>query len=114
MAVEWLGWFKALTSALSGAKNLYDRVGGKPTLDFVVGQYGVDVSIKNARGETIIIERIDSSPALLGFTPGQELLDVVEAVVRQRQIPAEGALAVIGAGEEACIGLMTFDPFNDA
>ena len=114
MAVEWLGWFKALSSSLSGAKSLYDRVSGKqPTLDFIVGQNGVDVIINNARGETTIIERIDASPPLLGFTAGQKLHDVVEAVVRQRQIPAEDALAVIGAGKEARIGLMTFDPFDN-
>ena len=89
-------------------------MGNQPAEDFAPGQYGVVLHVKNTRAETIIIERVDAKPSLLGFAAGDKLLDITVAVVRQRQIPAENPLITLRPKEEAELVVMVFDPFQYA
>jgi hypothetical protein len=68
----------------------------------------------STRDETVIVERIEASPPLLGFSVGDGLVDVVRAVVAQRGRPAERPLAVLSPGAKAAIGVLTFDPFESS
>ena len=115
MPIDWLVWLRAAGSAAVNAKSIYDRVRGKsPRINFEAGDSGVELRIHNPRDETVIVEKIDAWPTVLGFTAGEELVDVERAVVAQRQIPAEHALAVLKPQQDASVGVITFDPFNDS
>src|SRR5580704_10625523 len=112
MPIEWLGLARFAQSGLVGTKSLYDRVVGKPPhMNFEPGDDGVKLRIHNPRTETIIIEKIEASPPILGFLAGQELEDVVRAVVSQRQGSDEHALAVVRPSDDVSVGVATFDPF---
>ncbi len=113
MPIEWLGLAKFAQSALIGGKSLYDRAAGKqPHLNFEPGDDGVKLRVLNPRTETIIIEAIEALPPVLGFSAGDRLEDVVRAVVAQRQIPHEHALAVVPTSAQVAISVITFDPFG--
>jgi len=113
MPIEWLGWARLAQSTLVGTKSIYDRLAGKPLhMNFEPGDDGVKLRINNPRTETVIVERIDVVPPILGFLGGRELEDVVRAVVNQRMAPDEHPLAVVPPGANALVGVMTFDPFG--
>jgi hypothetical protein len=80
----------------AGIKTLFDRViGGRPTVDFALSEGGVVLRINNGRSETIIIHAIDSAPPLLALATGNEIIDLVEAMVG-----SDGkARIVLNAGE---------------
>jgi hypothetical protein len=86
MAIDWLFASKALSILRAGSsatKSFYDRAVGKsPAANFEAGDSGVEFRIQNVRNETIIIESILATPPLLGFSAGDELVDIVRAVVR--------------------------------
>ncbi len=115
MSVEWLGLSKLIPSGTSAAKSIYDRVIGKsPRLNFDTDSGGIDLHVFNTRDETIIIESIETSPPLLGFSSGGEIIDIVRAIVAQRGHGVEQPIAVLSPGEKASIKVITFDPFDDA
>ena len=66
----------------------------------------------NTRTETIIIERIEAYPSLLGFCEGEEIIDMVRAVVAQRGHGVERPIAILAPDEKAPIKVITFDPFE--
>jgi hypothetical protein len=87
-------------------------VGQAPQIDFEVGDIGPELRVRNPRPETIIIESIKATPAILGFSAGHETEDIARAIVAQRQIPDERALAVLSPSKDAVFSVITFDPFN--
>lgn len=115
MTVEWLGLSKLIPAGTSAVKSVYDRVIGKsPRLNFDADSGGVELHIFNTRAETIIIERIEAFPPLLGFSAGEEVIDMVRAVVAQRGHGAEQPIAVLSPGDRASIKVITFDPFENS
>ncbi len=115
MTIEWLSLSKLIPSGASAAKSIYDRVFGKsPSLNFDTNSGGVELHIFNGRSETIIVERIEAHPPLLGFSAGDELIDVVRAVVAQRGKGVERPVAVLSPSAKASINVITFDPFENS
>jgi hypothetical protein len=113
LPIEWLSFSKLIPAGTSAAKSIYDRIIGKaPRINFDAENGGVELRIFNTRDETIIVERIDAFPPLLGFSAGDELGDVVRAVVAQRGQPSERPIAILSPGAEKSIKVMTFDPFK--
>jgi hypothetical protein len=114
MSIEWLGFSKLIPAGSSAAKWVYDRVIGKsPRLNFDTDSGGIELHVFNTRDETIIIESIEATPSLLGFSAGEEMIDIVRAVVAQRGHGAEQPIAVLSPGGKASIKVITFDPFDD-
>ena len=75
-------------------KSIHDRVIGKsPRLNFDPDGGGIELHVFNTRDETIIIERIEAAPPLLGFSAGHEMVDLVRAVVAQRGHGVEQPIA---------------------
>jgi hypothetical protein len=115
VTVEWLGLSKLIPAGTSAVKSVYDRVIGKsPRLNFDADSGGVELHIFNTRAETIIIERIEAFPPLLGFSAGEEVIDMVRAVVAQRGHGAEQPIAILSPGDRASIKVITFDPFENS
>jgi hypothetical protein len=113
MSIEWLSLSKLIPAGSSALKSIYDRVVGRaPRINFDAESGGIELHVFNTRDETIIIERIDAFPPLLGFSAGDELGDVVRAVMAQRGQASERPIAVLSPGAKAAINLMTFDPFK--
>jgi uncharacterized protein (UPF0333 family) len=50
----------------------------------------------------------------LGFAAGEEITDIVRAVVAQRGHGVEQPIAILSPGEKASIKVITFDPFEDS
>ncbi len=85
---------------LTTAKSAWDNIIRKqPKADFIPGTDGILLHIKNVQSETIIIEDVRATPPLLGFAPGQEVDDMVRAIVH-REAPRKNALLVLKPGEE--------------
>jgi hypothetical protein len=79
---------KLIPASSSAAKSIYDGVIGKsPRLNFDTGSDGIELHVFNTRDETIIIERIEAYPNILGFSEGRETRDVVRAAVAQIRGP---------------------------
>jgi hypothetical protein len=115
MPVEWLSFSKLIPAGSSAVKSIYDRVIGKsPRLNFDPDGGGIELHVFNTRDETIIIERIEASPPLLGFSAAHEMVDLVRAVVAQRGHGVEQPIAVLSPGDKASIKVITFDPFEDS
>lgn len=108
MIGEWLSFSKLIPAGASAAKSIYDRVVGKsPRLSFDTSSGGIELHIFNSRDETIIIERIDALPRILGFSEGSELKDVVRAAIHQvRGSTGERPIAVLSPGGKAQIGIL--------
>lgn len=108
MSVEWLSLSKFVPTAATGLKALYDRVIGKsPRLNVDTSGSGVELHVFNTRDETIIIERIEADPRLLGFAEGGELRDVVRAAIDQVRGPTgERPIAVLSPQQKAVINLL--------
>jgi hypothetical protein len=112
MAVEWLGLARF---AVSSVKSLYDySFGQSPHMNFEAGDYGVKLRIGNPRTETIIVETIDGSPSILGFSPSHEIDDLARAIATHRQIRVEEVMAVVSPKADVVISVLTFDPFGVA
>jgi hypothetical protein len=110
MAVEWLGLARF---AVSSVKSLYDySFGQSPHMNFEASDYGVKLRIGNPRTETIIVETIDASPSILGFSLSHEIDDLARAIATHRQIPVEEAMAVVSPKADVVISVLTFDPFG--
>jgi hypothetical protein len=115
LAVEWLSFSKLIPAGASAVKSVYDRVIGKsPRLNFDADSGGVELHIFNTRPETIIIERIEAFPPLLGFSAGEEVIDTVRAIVAQRGHGVEQPIAILSPGDRASIKVITFDPFENS
>lgn len=115
MSIEWLSLSKLIPAGSSAVKSVYDRVIGKsPRLNFDPDSGGIELHVFNTRDETIIIERIEASPPLLGFSASDEMIDMVHAVVAQRGYGVEQPIAVLSPGDKASIKVITFDPFEDS
>jgi hypothetical protein len=99
----------------SGGKSLYDRVVGKaPHLNFEPDEGGVRLIVRNERKETIIIETIRTDPSVLGFSTGHSVREIAGAVIAQRNLPNDDALAAIPPGASFPFTVITFDPFEKA
>jgi hypothetical protein len=81
-------------------------------VDLAPGEYGVVLRLKNERNETVIVERIDSEPTLLGFSAGDEADELATAYVRARGGTIEGTLAILKPGEEIELPVIACDPFK--
>jgi hypothetical protein len=110
-----LSFSKLIPAGSSAIKSIYDRTIGKsPRLNFDTDSGGIELHIFNTRDETIIIERVEAFPPLLGFSAGEEIIDMVRAVVVQRGHGVERPIAVISPGDRASIRVITFDPFEES
>ena len=85
MSAEWLAFVKSAGELLVGAKSIYDTARRKqPAADFAPGPNGPPIlNVKNTRTETIIVEHVEAVPPLLIFAAGDEVRDMVEAIVRR-------------------------------
>lgn len=73
MTIEWVSLSKLLPAGASAAKAIYDRVVGKaPKLNIDATNGGIELHLSNTRDETIIVERIEASPRILGFAEGDQ------------------------------------------
>jgi hypothetical protein len=105
--IEWLSFSKLIPAGSSAVKTIYDRVVGKsPRLNFDTDSGGIELHVYNTRNETIIIERIEAHPSILGFSEGREILDVVRAAVAQTQGPTGRPIAVLSPGGRAEIKML--------
>src|SRR5882757_4033411 len=96
MPIEWLGLSKLVPAGSTAANSIYDRIIGKvPRLNFDADSGGIELQVLNIRQETIIIESIEATPPLLGFSTGEETIDLVRAVVAQRGHDAEEPIAIL-------------------
>jgi hypothetical protein len=112
MSVEWLGMAKVAQATIGTVTSLYDRVVGKvPQIDFEVGDVGAALRIYNPREQTIIIEHIEAKPNMLGFSFGDSVRAIAEAVVT-RDMPSDSARAVLASKESVSAAVITFDPFS--
>ncbi|HEY7302437.1 MAG TPA: hypothetical protein VH684_31460 [Xanthobacteraceae bacterium] len=118
MPADWFIGLRALPVAragFAGIKLVYERIAGKaPVLDFRPGGAGVELHIHNPRAETIVIEAIEAKPPMIGISVGDEIRDIARAIVTQRGVPDDDALAVLTPGSEATLSVITFDPFPKA
>jgi hypothetical protein len=115
LSIEWLSFSKLIPAGSSAAKSIYDRTVGKsPRLNFDTDSGGIELHVFNTRDETIIIESIEASPPLLGFSAGEEIIDIVRAVVAQRGHGVERPIAVLSPADKASIRVITFDPFENS
>ena len=97
----------------SGGKSLYDRVVGKaPHLNFELDEGAVKLMVRNELEETIIVESIRADPSVLGFSTGHSIREIAGAVIVQRNLPNDEALAVISPGASFPLTVITFDPFE--
>lgn len=108
MIGEWLGLSKLLPGAASAAKAVYDRVvGNSPRLNFDTTSGGIELHVFNTRDETIIVETVQASPPLLGFSEGEALRDVLRAATHQvNDADGDRPIAVISPGEKAEIRIL--------
>jgi hypothetical protein len=114
MPIEWLGPSKLVPTASTAAKSIYDRIIGKaPRLNFDADSGGVEMHVHNTREETIVIESIEAIPPILGFSTGEEIIDLVRAVVAQRGHCVEEPIAILSPSDKVSIKVITFDPFED-
>jgi len=110
--VDWFALTKPAVSLVIGALSLYDRFRGRaPIIDFAPGEYGVVLHLVNERNETVIIERIDAASALLAFTPGREVRDLIKAQLRTRRGEIEGAFAILRPNENIDVEVVTLNAF---
>lgn len=108
MSIEWLSLSKLIPPGSAALKSIYDRVVGRsPRLNFDTSSGGIELHVVNTRDETIIVERIEASPRLLGFSEGREILDVVRAARDQVSgSPRDRPIAVLSPGSKAEIGVL--------
>jgi hypothetical protein len=107
LSIEWMSLSKLIPAGSSAAKSLYDRVIGKsPRLNFDTDSGGIELHVFNTRDETIIVERIEASPNLLGFSEGHEVIDTVRAAVSQIRGPIGRPIAVLSPGSTAKIQIL--------
>lgn len=113
MSIEWLGLSKLVPAGSAAVKSVYDRVVGKaPRLNFDADSGGIELTVLNTREETIIIESIEATPPLLGFSTGEAMIDLVRAVVAQRGHRVEEPIAILSPNDKVSIKVITFDPFE--
>ena len=108
MTIEWVGLSKLVPAGSATLKSIYDRVVGKsPRLNFDTTGGGIELHIFNTRDETIIVERIEALPRILGFSEGREVRDTVRAAVQQvRGSTNDRPIAVLSPGGKAEIGIL--------
>jgi hypothetical protein len=82
-------------------------------LNFDADSGGIELTVLNTREETIIIESVEATPPLLGFSTGEEIIDLVRAVVAQRGHGVEEPIAILSPNDKVSIKVITFDPFQD-
>jgi hypothetical protein len=115
MPIEWLGLSKLVPVGTTAAKSIYDRIIGKaPRLNFDADSGGIELQVLNTRQETIIIESIEATPPLLGFSTGEETIDLVRAVVARRGHDVGEPIAILSPNDKVSIKVITFDPFQNA
>jgi hypothetical protein len=113
--VEWLTFIRPAGALLTGIMSIYDRARGKlPTADFAAGDFGVVLHLRNDRGETIIVERVDATPPLLAFSTTHEVEDIANAIVQMQEHSAEDALAVLRPKEEVELKVIEMGSFKSA
>jgi hypothetical protein len=107
LSIEWMSLSKLIPAASSAAKSIYDRVIGKsPRLNFDTDSGGIELHVFNTREETIIIERIEAYPNILGFSEGHEIKDTVRAAVAQIRGPIGRPIAVLSPSGKAEIKVL--------
>lgn len=108
MTLEWLSLSKLIAPASAALKSIYDRVIGKsPRLNFDTSSGGIELHVINTRDETIIVERMEAVPRLLGFSEGLEILDIARAARNQVSGgPSDRPIAVVSPGGKAEIRVL--------
>ena len=84
-----------------------------PRLNFDADSGSIELTVLNTREETIIIESIEATPPLLGFSTGEEIIDLVRAVIAQRGHGVEEPITILSPNDKVSIKVITFDPFQD-
>jgi hypothetical protein len=114
--LEWLGIARILGPAkivFTGIKGGYQRVvGTAPEMNFEPSDTGLALRISNTRSATIIVENVEASPPLLGFSHGDSVEDIARAVIAQRGAPRERPLLVVKPCQSETVAVMSFDPFG--
>ncbi|HEY8269176.1 MAG TPA: hypothetical protein VIG34_11010 [Xanthobacteraceae bacterium] len=103
---------------LSSVFLVYDRVVRlRPLVYLHLGDFRVDLRVKNAANEPIIIDEIAVSPPVLGVAMANDLMSTIQAVAARwypRMAPekASRTFAVIGPLQERSFGLVLLDEFD--
>ncbi len=108
----------SVAGLISGAFLLYDRfVRGRPIAYLAKADaHGVDVALKNAADETLIVDEIRVAPNVLGLAGGHEIRDIVPAIARRDNDALESKRPCFFPIEpfgELRLAIVTFDPFNN-
>lgn len=110
--LEWVGPLKI---AFTGIKGGYQRARGTaPEMNFEPGDASIALRIKNTRAAAIIVENVEASPPLLGFSHGDSVEDIARAVIAQRGNQREHPLLVLKPGQSETVVVMAFDPFESS
>jgi hypothetical protein len=115
--VEWFKVVGSLAGIVSVTFLVYDRVvRWRPQVYLAKqGAYQVDVVLKNAADETLIVDEIGVAPNVLGLAHGHEEKDLRPLIVLRREDssgckrPCFFPVEPFGALK---LGVVTHDPFN--
>jgi hypothetical protein len=104
-------------SIVSGVFLVYDRlVRDRPQAYLAdADAHQVDVVLKNAARETLIVDEIGVAPNVLGLARGHEIKDIVPVIARRGGDAPESKRSCFFAVEplgELKLGVVTFDPFQ--
>jgi hypothetical protein len=104
---------KLVFTLFAAIRGGYQSIRGKaPQMNFEPTQTGIALRVKNTRPGSIIVESIEASPQLLGFSSGDSVEEIAQAVMAQRKIPRERPLMVLRSGQSELVITMAFDPFE--
>jgi hypothetical protein len=109
----WVEGFKLVGSAagiISGRFLIFMR--GRPQAYLAKDGHDVDVVLKNAANETLIVDEIGVAPNVLGFNYGHDIKGVVAAIVRRGEDAPESKRPCFFAVEplrELKLGVVTFE-----
>jgi hypothetical protein len=114
--VEGFKFAGSVAGILSGAFLIYDRfVRDRPQAYLAKDGRDIDVVLKNAANETLIVDEIGVAPNVLGLAPGHEIKDIVPVIVRRGEDVAESKRRCFFPIEplgELKFGVVRFDAFK--
>src|SRR5215470_4979173 len=116
----WVEGFKLVGSAagiISGGFLVYDRlIRDRPQAYLAKhGSGAVDLVLRNAANETLIVDETSVAPNVLAFPHGHEIRDTVAAIYRRGEDVAESRLPCFFTVEplgELTLGMVRFEAFK--
>jgi hypothetical protein len=115
--VEGFKLVGSLAGLVSGGFLIYDRFVRDRPLAYLAkaDAHQIDVVLKNAANETLIVDEIGVAPNVLGLAGGHEIRDIVPTIIRRGEDTSESKRPCFFPVEpfgELKLGVVTFDLFN--